>query len=102
MTRSGSRLEAGVQGTDVSPTPPRSREQNILPTKEYHCTPFYKRYHKEAEEYDIREFVKRYDEDLNVTLVLVGFVRCSGVRANSVTGWTVLRTGVLICYLSKV
>jgi len=29
-------------------------------------------YHNEAEEYD-REFVKRYDEDLNTTLIFVCF-----------------------------
>ena len=31
---------------------------------------FYKHYRKEAEEYD-KEFIKRYDEDLNTTLIFV-------------------------------
>jgi len=31
---------------------------------------FYKRYRKEAEEYD-KEFMKKHDEDLNTTLIFV-------------------------------
>ena len=50
-------------------------------------------YHREAEEYD-REFIKKYDEDLNTTLI---FVRVFVPRAYNVltqpevTGWSVLR-----------
>ena len=50
-----------------------SREQDILPTEGDHRTRFYEHYHKEAEEYD-REFMKKYDEDLNTTLIFVSFV----------------------------
>ena len=32
---------------------------------------FYKLYQKEAKEYD-KEFMKKYDEDLNTTLIFVG------------------------------
>jgi hypothetical protein len=48
----------------------------LSPTPEDHRARFYAEYHKEAEEYD-KEFMKQYDEDLNTTLIFVGFVRCS-------------------------
>jgi len=35
-------------------------------------TKFYEKYRHEAEEYD-REFIKKYDEDMNTTLIFVGF-----------------------------
>ena len=35
-----------------------------------HRALFYEKYHKEAEEYD-KDFVKKYDEDLNTTLIFV-------------------------------
>jgi len=38
---------------------------------------FYKRYRKAAEEYDI-EFMEKYDEDLNTTLIFVRRRPCSG------------------------
>jgi len=39
---------------------------------------FFKAYREEAEGYD-REFMKKYDEDLNTTLIFVSFVRgCGG------------------------
>ena len=47
-----------------------------------HSTPedsrirFYERYRKEAEEYD-KEFVEKYDEDLNTTLIFVSFANYS-------------------------
>lgn len=37
---------------------------------------FYEEYRKEAEEYD-REFIKKFDDDLNTTLI---FVSCTGVQ----------------------
>ena len=36
---------------------------------------FYGHYRKEAEEYD-KEFMKKYDEDLNTTLIFVRHGRC--------------------------
>ena len=42
------------------------------PKEEDYRTRFYEVYRREADEYD-REFIKRYDEDLNTTLI---FVRC--------------------------
>ena len=40
------------------------------PAKEDHRAKFYEVYRHEAEEYD-REFTKKYDEDLNTTLIFV-------------------------------
>ena len=40
---------------------------------------FYETYRQEAEEYD-REFIKKYDEDLNTTLIFVSLGRWSDVR----------------------
>jgi len=42
-----------------------------------HRTQFFEDYRREAEEYD-REFMKKYDEDLNTTLIFVSSVLCSG------------------------
>ena len=42
-----------------------------------HRTQFFEDYRKEAEEYD-REFMKKYDEDLNTTLIFVSYALCSG------------------------
>ena len=47
-------------------------------THEDYRTKFYETYRREAEEYD-REFIKKYDEDLNTTLIFVGlsmFLTC--------------------------
>jgi len=49
-----------------------SQEQDLPSTREDHRTRFYEMYHDEAEEYD-REFIKKHDEDLNTTLIFVGF-----------------------------
>ena len=53
-------------------TPPRTK-QDLSSTQEDHRTRFFDDYRKEAEEYD-REFTKKYDEDLNTTLIFVSFV----------------------------
>ena len=49
---------------------------------------FYETYRQEAEEYD-REFIKKYDEDLNTTLIFVSLGRWSDVR---VLTWTAGRS----------
>lgn len=36
-----------------------------------HRALFYEKYHKEAEDFD-KEFMKKYDENLNTTLIFVG------------------------------
>ena len=45
-------------------------------------TRFYKIYRREAEEYD-KEFMKKYDEDLNTTLIFVSLARCPDTRVLS-------------------
>ena len=52
---------------------------------------FYEHYRKEAEEYD-KDFMKKYDEDLNTTLIFVCHPRCPGALVLiCVTGWSILR-----------
>jgi len=65
-------LFAFEPSSDVEPL--RSHEQDSLPTQEDYRTKFYEVYRREAEEYD-REFIKRYDEDLNTTLIFVRVLR---------------------------
>ena len=55
------------------------REQDVLSAQVDYRSQFYKHYRKEAGEYD-REFMEKYDEDLNTTLIFVSSVWCSGVR----------------------
>ena len=57
--------------TQVSLKSPRSDLDTLL-TKDDHRARFYECYREEAEEYD-REFMKKYDEDLNTTLIFVSF-----------------------------
>jgi len=49
-----------------------SREEDLPQIQEDHWAKFYDVYRREAEEYD-KEFIKRYDEDLNTTLIFVSF-----------------------------
>ena len=57
--------------TRISLRLPCSRIQDLFPTdQEDHQARFYEHYRKVAEEYD-KEFLKRYDEDLNTTLIFV-------------------------------
>jgi len=52
---------------------------------------FYELYRREAEEYG-KEFMKKYDEDLNTTLIFVGYAHCLDVRVLTwVSGWSFLR-----------
>ena len=45
----------------------------MLSPQEDHRSRFYEHYRKESEEYD-EEFLTKYDEDLNTTLIFVSFV----------------------------
>ena len=58
--------------------PSCSRKPDPPPTEEDYKTKFYELYRREAEEYD-REFIKRYDEDLNTTLIFVRVLRPSSL-----------------------
>ena len=50
---------------------------------------FYKNYHKEAEDYD-KDVMKKYEEDLNTTLIFVCLHRSGTLVLIHVTGWLVL------------
>ena len=68
-----------------------SRNPGILPVQEDHQSRFYAEYRKVAEEYD-KEFLKKYDEDLNTTLIFVSFTLGMGERALTwISGRSVLR-----------
>ena len=47
-----------------------SKKQDTPPVQEDYKARFYEDYRKVAEEYD-KEFLKKYDEDLNTTLIFV-------------------------------
>jgi len=55
---------------------------------EDHRARFYETYHKEAEEFD-KDFIKKYDEDLNTTLIFVSLERRSSI---CVLTWTAGRS----------
>ena len=50
-----------------------SQKQDMPPIQEDHQARFYTDYRKVADEYD-KEFLKKYDEDLNTTLIFVSFI----------------------------
>ena len=52
--------------------PPRSQEPDLRSNQDDLRARFYELYRREADDYD-KEFMKKYDEDLNTTLI---FVRC--------------------------
>ena len=62
----------------ISLRPPCNRKEDILSAQEDYRSQFYKHYHKEAEEYD-KEFMEKYEEDLNTTLIFVS-LHVLGVR----------------------
>jgi hypothetical protein len=52
---------------------------------------FYDKYKREADEYD-KDFIKKYDEDLNTTLIFVsGEFSGAYDRTNGIIGWIVFR-----------
>jgi len=48
-------------------------KQDVPSAQEDHRAQFFENYRREAEEYD-KEFIKKYDEDLNTTLIFVSFL----------------------------
>ena len=61
------------------------------PVQEDHEAQFYKGYRTVAEEYD-KEFVKKYDEDLNTTLIFVSLTsRFDEYTLTRTSGRSVLR-----------
>ena len=59
-----------------TPLKTHSRKQDVSSTPEDFRAQFFEHYRKEAEDYD-KEFMKKYDEDLNTTLIFVS-LRCDG------------------------
>ena len=54
----------------------RKGKEREFPQEDPHVQ-FYENYRKEADEYD-RELMKKYNKDLNMTLIFVGGTYCSG------------------------
>jgi len=68
-----------------------SQRQDVRSASEGIRSRFYEDYRKVAREYD-EEFDKKYDEDLNTTLIFVSLVSCSDTHGlTRITGWSVLR-----------
>jgi len=59
--------------------PRHRKEKGPISRQEYLRIRFYKNYQKEAEEYD-REFMKKYDDDLNTTLIFVSLAHRMDTR----------------------
>ena len=67
----------------------RTKESIEAPREDLRAR-FYNHYREEAEEYD-KDFMKKYDEDLNTTLIFVRCIRGPGpLVLTHVTGWFVL------------
>jgi len=67
-----------------------SQKNGSLPSPEDYRTQFYQTYRKEAKEYD-EEFIKKYDEDLNTTLIFVSLEHCSSTDVLTwMVGWSIL------------
>jgi len=81
-----SRWEQGTDGTNDGKVrtiassfigrsdPPHRKKGGPMSRQEYLRARFYRHYQREAEEYD-REFTKKYDDDLNTTLIFVSLAR---------------------------
>ena len=64
-------MGSDLHSTRISLSQSHSGKQDKLPAdREEHQARFYEVYRKVAEEYD-KEFSKKYDEDLNTTLIFV-------------------------------
>ena len=71
-------------------TPHRRGKDWMLPQEDFRAQ-FYERYRKVADDYD-KDFMKKHDEDLNTTLIFVGYPNSSGARVLTwVSGRSVLR-----------
>ena len=77
--------------------PSCSQKEHLPPTVEGYQTQFYETYRREAKDYD--EFIKRYDQDLDTTLIFVRCVRRSATRVlTRLAGWSVFRRNVCLYY----
>ena len=59
--------------TKMSLRPLYRQKRDVPSTEEDHRSLFYEHYRKESEEYD-EEFMTKYDEDLNTTLIFVSLL----------------------------
>ena len=68
---------------------PQRQKQGPISQQDHLRTEFYKHYQKETAEYD-KEFMKKYDDDLNTTLIFVRPVHHPDARSLTRTaGWSV-------------
>jgi len=67
-----------VSCLSLSFTPHRKEKDWMLLAQEDFRAQFYERYRKVAEDYD-KDFMKKHDEDLDTTLIFVGYACSSGV-----------------------
>ena len=76
--------------------PSQRRKEGPVPKQEYLRARFYGHYRREAEEYD-REFMGKYEDDLNTTLVFVSAANRPNARLLTRTaGWSLFRCGFCI------
>lgn len=67
---------------------PCSQKHDTTPIQDYQAR-FYNEYRKVADEYD-KEFLKKYDEDLDTTLIFVGLSSTFAERVlTRAPGWSV-------------
>ena len=66
-----------MSGKNLTKVRSRDSKLGVPSIQVNHRTQFFEDYRKEAEEYD-KEFMKKYDEDLNTTLIFVSSVLNSG------------------------
>ena len=59
---------------------PQRQKQGPITQQDHLRTEFYKHYQREAADYD-KEFMKKYDDDLNTTLIFVRLAHCPNVRS---------------------
>ena len=80
--------------------PSQSQKEGPVPQQEYLRARFYRYYQREAEEYD-REFMKKYDDDLNTTLIFVSAAhRPNTCLLTRTAGWSLFRRGFRIHHRS--
>ena len=83
------------QSLNLSQSQKEKREGQI-PQQEYIRARFYRHYQREAEEYD-REFMGKYDDDLNTTLVFVSAAhRPNAHLLTRTAGWSLFCCGFRI------
>ena len=78
-----------------------SKKQGVSSVQEDHEARFYEDYRKVAEEYD-KEFIKKYDEDLNTTLIFVSVTQsCIENLLIDISGRSVFRCGLGVHHSSR-